>query len=77
MYWQLNGRHLELGYAKKSEPRGKFFVPILLAQTGLVETARLIIGGFATGRVLLSIFKNRKLSYCKPFLDETYHYVHR
>jgi membrane associated rhomboid family serine protease len=35
------------------------------------------IGGFATGMVLLPLFRNRKLSYRKPFPDETYHYVHR
>ena len=35
------------------------------------------IGGFATGVALLPFFRNRKLSYRKPFADETYHYVHR
>jgi len=35
------------------------------------------IGGFATGMVLLPFFRNRKLSYRKPFPDETYHYVRR
>jgi hypothetical protein len=27
--------------------------------------------------VLLPIFRNRNLSYRKPFPDETYHYAHR
>jgi len=35
------------------------------------------IGGFATGMVLLPIFRNRKLLYRKPFPDEAYHYVRR
>jgi membrane associated rhomboid family serine protease len=35
------------------------------------------IGGFVTGMVLLPFFRNRKLSYRKPFPDEAYHYVHR
>ena len=35
------------------------------------------IGGFVTGMVLLPFFRNRKLSYRKPFPDETYRYVHR
>ena len=35
------------------------------------------IGGFVTGMVLLPFFRNKKLSYRKPFPDEAYHYVHR
>jgi membrane associated rhomboid family serine protease len=35
------------------------------------------IGGFVTGIVLLPFFRNRKLSYRKPFPDETYHYINR
>ena len=35
------------------------------------------IGGFTTGMVLLPFFRNKKLSYRKPFPDEAYHYVHR
>jgi membrane associated rhomboid family serine protease len=35
------------------------------------------VGGFVTGIVLLPFFKNRKLSFRKPFPDETYHFVHR
>jgi membrane associated rhomboid family serine protease len=35
------------------------------------------VGGFATGMLLLPLFKNRKLSRRKLFPDETYHYIHR
>jgi membrane associated rhomboid family serine protease len=35
------------------------------------------VGGFATGVMLLPLFKNRKLARRKLYPDETYHYIHR